>query len=339
MTGTKSERGFTLVELLVVITIIGILIALLLPAVQAAREAARKSQCSNNMKQIGLALHGHHSAYNVFPAGNKESASQNRSYCWRLAILPYLEQQAAYERVDFSHNGFFSHTSPAYEFNNALLSTLQLPVCVCPSSRFGMLNTADMIYVTSGMLADYCGISGATPDPLGRASVCTAANAVQGGTYCENGMLAANRSLTFKDCTDGSSNTIIVGEQSGQVNGRERSANALGAWFGLVLNTVTTSDGKNTWTASTPVDTVTYSSGYTGGLTTLRFAPNAYWQTAAPGSCNSEFEVNYVLNSFHPGGIHVLLTDGSVRFLGDSVDMDMFRWLCVRDDGQVPTAW
>ncbi|NCC49038.1 MAG: DUF1559 domain-containing protein, partial [Clostridia bacterium] len=73
------------------------------------------------------------------------------------------------------------------------------------------------------------------------------------------------------------------------------------------------------------------SSGYTGGLTTERHAPNAYWLSGAPGSCSSEYEVNYVLNSFHPGGIHVTLTDGAVRFVSDTVNMDTFRQLCVRD--------
>jgi hypothetical protein len=201
------------------------------------------------------------------------------------------------------------------------------------------LNPADMTVVNEGMLADYCGLSGAYPDPAGRTSVCTANGAVQGGTYCENGTLVALRAKGFQDVTDGSSNTIIVGEQSGQVNGRERSANALGAWHGLVTNTVVTSDGSNVWNENTPVANITSSSGYTGGLTTLRYAPNAYWLSGATGDCSSEFEVNYVLNSFHPGGILVVLADGSVRFLADTVDMNTFRQLCVRDDGQVPGTW
>ena len=325
--------AFTLVELLVVIAIIGILVALLLPAVQAAREAARRTQCTNNMKQIGMAMQNHHDTYKAFPIGAELG---NRGPNWRLRILPYLEHTAAYDGIDFVAGHFWSHYD--YGANRAQIASMQLPVYVCPSSPHGMLNTADMVNVKEGMLADYCGISGAYPDPLGRSAVCTSGE-VQGGIYCENGMLVALRKQSFQHATDGSSNTIIVGEQSGQVNRRERSANPLGAWHGLVTNTVTTSDGSNTWTANTPVANITYSSGYTGGLTTERHAPNAYWLSGAPGSCSSEYEVNYVLNSFHPGGIHVTLTDGAVRFVSDTVNMDTFRQLCVRDDGMVPGAW
>ena len=329
MVADKRElRAFTLVELLVVIAIIGILIALLLPAVQAAREAARRSQCLNNMKQIGLGLHNHHDSFQRFPAGGELSS---RGPNWRLRILPYIEQNTAYDLVDFaSSNAFWSHQN--YGNNRALFAGLVVQTYLCPSSIFGVLNVSDMVNVREGMLADYCGISGAYPDPAGRSSVCTTGT-VQGGIYCENGVLVALHKKRFRDVTDGTSNTVMVGEQSGQVNGRERSANPLGAWHGLVTNTMVTSDGRNVWDEQTKVADITSSSGYTGGMTTERHAPNAYWLTGAPGSCSSEYEVNYVLNSFHPGGIHVLLTDGSVRFLAEDVDMDTFRRLCARDDG------
>lgn len=335
--GGKKNGGFTLVELLVVIAIIGILVALLLPAIQAAREAARRSQCLNNMKQIGLALHNHHDTYNVFPIG-AELGSKGPN--WRLRSLPFMEQNAAYDQIDFRNGHFWSHTTPSYGANHDVLANLIVDGYMCPSSPFEALNTRDMSNTKDGMLADYCGIAGAYPDPAGRtATVCTAGS-VQGGIYCENGMLVALRKRAFRDATDGTSNTIIVGEQSGQVDAGERSANAIGAWHGLVTNTVASSDGRNTWDEKTAVKDITSSSGYTGGLTTERHPPNAYWLGGAPASCNTQHEVNYVLNSFHPGGIHVLLADGTVRFLTENIDMEMFRRLCTRDDGQVvDTSW
>ncbi|WP_166830068.1 DUF1559 domain-containing protein [Thalassoroseus pseudoceratinae] len=330
------RSGFTLIELLVVIAIIAILIALLLPAVQQAREAARRTQCKNNMKQIGLALHNYHGTHSAFPIGNRESTVKPN---WRIGLLPYLEQKNAYDSMNHS-TGNFRGYSYAYSGGNEVLETLVVPAFQCPSSPFPADNHAQMQYADSnGQLPDYVGIAGATPDPAGRTSVCSADNAVQGGTYCENGMLVVFRSKRLRDCIDGASNTMIVAEQSGQVDGEEKSNNPLGGWHGLATNTVNTTDGSNAWTPSLAISNLTYSSGYTGGLTTVRYPPNAYWLSGAPSPASSEhgFEVNTILNSFHPGGIQILLTDGSVRFIPESIDMDTLRRLSVRDDGQVIT--
>ncbi|MCA9113514.1 MAG: DUF1559 domain-containing protein, partial [Planctomycetaceae bacterium] len=176
---------------------------------------------------------------------------------------------------------------------------------------------------------DYVGVTGATPDPLGRASVCTAANIVSGGTYCNNGMLPVYRSMRMRDVTDGTSNTMIVAEQSGQVNGIENSANPLGGWHGWVNNSGEQMD------PGTDLSTLTAVNGYLGGMTTVRHPINSYWTTGAPSSASSEYEVNTVINSFHEGGIHALLADGSVRFLSENMNLQTLLNLSVRDDNQV----
>jgi len=317
----RIKRGFTLIELLVVIAIIAILIALLLPAVQQAREAARRSQCKNNLKQIGLAMHNYLDTYSTFPIGGlKNSRGPN----WRVGLLPFLDQAPAYNQISFA-SSFWAHSGL-----QAVFTTLRVPLFVCPSSPSGIVN-ADIPLSRESMVHDYVGIAGAVPSATsgGSTSDCTASNAVSGGTYCNNGMLTVYFPQRIRDCTDGSSNTIIVAEQSGLVGGVENSANPLGGWHGWVNNSGSQMD------ADTSLPSLTSVNGYLGGMTTVRYPPNAYWKSGAPSSASSEYEVNTILNSFHVGGIHGLLTDGSVRFISENIDMDTLRQLSMRSDGQV----
>lgn len=325
----RARAGFTLIELLVVIAIIAVLIALLLPAVQQSREAARRTQCKNHLKQLGLAMHNHHDQYKGFPIGAEGSIKAN----WFAKLLPFIDQKPAYDGINFSSGIFFGHTGTL----QTVLRDLKVPGYVCPSSPFGYSSPNTTLVTNSGgsMLMDYVGIAGAYPDPAATprtATVCTA-GAVQGGIYCENGAMIGFRSTSLRDFTDGSSNTMMVGEQSGQVNGTESTANALGGWYGMVANTVTRSDGGTTWDANTQVSTITSSSGYTGGLTTVRHPINSYWLSGAPSSANSPYEVNYILSSFHTGGIHGLFADGSVRFLNERMDMQILLRVCAISDG------
>lgn len=326
-----SRRGFTLIELLVVIAIIAILIALLLPAVQQAREAARRSTCKNNMKQIGLALHNYHDASTTFPLANSWNGKPN----WRIALLPYLDQAPLYNQLGTSGGSFWAHAGFA---GNTVLYSVTLPVYICPSSRFGARNPTDLTLSddSSGtqvsMVVDYVGISGATPDPAGRTTTCSPDGVMcSGGNMCNSGMLVPFQSLKVRDCTDGTSNTIIVAEQSGEVNGAERSANSLGPWGGMA-----NVSGPTVWGAGTPLSSLpTGNCWYPGGITSVRYSPNAFRLSGAPGFANSAFSGNTVLNSFHTGGIHALLADGSVRFISDNMSFTTLSQLCVRDDGQV----
>ena len=317
----RSSRGFTLIELLVVIAIIAILIALLLPAVQQAREAARRSQCQNNLKQIGLALHNYHDVYRTFPMG----ADTRTNWNWR--VLPYLDQMNAYNVTSLG-GSFFAHTAPCFS-GNTHFRDLVVPTNICPSSPFGpQASEAHMGHHDCGMAHDYVGITGATPDPATRAERCTFQVMGWGaGIYCDNGLLLGFVCKKFKDCTDGASNIMIVGEQSGQVaGGIEISANALGAWHGWANGNFDTTDLPSVGGGSGG------SSGtYTAGLTTIRDAPNSFWNSGS----RSQYSSNTVINSFHEGGIQVVLADGSVRFISENINFTTLTRLAVRDDGNV----
>jgi len=331
MKSVRKRPGFTLIELLVVIAIIAILIALLLPAVQQAREAARRSTCKNNMKQIGLALHNYHDVFSTFPLANSWNDKPN----WRIALLPYIDQAPLYNQLTTSGGGFWAHGGFP---GNTILYDVTIPVYLCPSSALGVKNPTDVTLSFSGtnisMLVDYVGISGATPDPdpARQAKVCTNDGVLcSGGNMCVSGMLVPFRTVRMRDCTDGTSNTIIVAEQSGKVHNREASANYLGPWGGFAN---TSSAG---WNESTDLSTLTGGCWYPAGITTVRFSPNEFTLagSGAPGYARVTYSGNTVLNSFHTGGIHALLTDGSVRFISDNVDFTTLTQLSVRDDGQV----
>src|SRR5438045_1660058 len=142
----KSSRrlGFTLIELLVVIAIIGVLIALLLPAVQQAREAARRSQCKNNLKQIGLAIHGYHDTFNLFPPsaifgwyapGTPVTGAVPRNFSWIVMLLPYLEQGPLYNMINFSIPFYDTSLKTQIDSNGAPLTAKKLSVLMCPSDN------------------------------------------------------------------------------------------------------------------------------------------------------------------------------------------------------------
>tara|TARA_R110002095_G_scaffold99188_5_gene87251 strand:+ start:1082 stop:2152 length:1071 start_codon:yes stop_codon:yes gene_type:complete len=327
---TPRPHGFTLIELLVVIAIIAILIALLLPAVQQAREAARRSACKNNMKQIGLALHNYHDAMRVYPMAVGAHGKPN----WRIFLLPYLDQAPLYNLLDTNGGGFYSHspappsgaTSPAGFSGNTALRDLVLNVYNCPSSvNANFANASGLSY--QSMTVHYVGISGSTPDPAGRANVCTGDYNNSTSNYCKNGLMLAFESSRIRDCTDGTSNTIIVAEQSGRVNGLDKSANALGAFHGIA---------NSPWNAGTTFPfTATAPGTYPSGITTVRYPPNAYRGSSPPTPAASNYSFNTVLNSMHVGGIHVLLADGAVRFVSDNVDFTTLTQLSSKDDGKV----
>ncbi|MCS7238679.1 MAG: DUF1559 domain-containing protein [Thermoguttaceae bacterium] len=222
---TRSNRcsGFTLVELLVVIAIIGILIALLLPAVQAAREAARRAHCVNNIKQMGFALHNYHDVYRTLPIG-ASLAQRGTGFSirwavnWKLSILPYIEQRSVFDQLDFI-NGLFCPWPDRRITGNLILERLVVNVYKCPSSPWHPLTDNDRgAWNDSAMELvqkhEYVVISGAYPDPAGRTDQC---RQVLYGQVCRTGPLVINEAKNLANLTDGSSNTMIVAEQSGQV--------------------------------------------------------------------------------------------------------------------------
>jgi prepilin-type N-terminal cleavage/methylation domain-containing protein/prepilin-type processing-associated H-X9-DG protein len=335
--GLESSRAFTLVELLVVITIIGILIALLLPAVQAAREAARRMQCANNMKQIGLALHTYLAGNNAFPVGEQLPRASNTGsgrygWCWSVSILPFMEQQPVFDNLDPKFCTYYSFTS---DLQLAPLSH-QAAICtvingyLCPSSGHARtLNiwparTAITGYDANdlGML-EYVGISGSNRLPPSY----SAGPVAVADTLSRNGTLFLSGSVAPAQITDGLSNTIIVGEYSGATAGQAyTSLGSLG-------------DNDGTWGLGAG-DAV----GCNGwAVRVVSHPPNAevYWKSA---SCCAECADPSVkrgkeaaLKSSHPGGIHVVMADGSVAFLGNGINVEVYKDLADREDGH-PTV-
>jgi prepilin-type N-terminal cleavage/methylation domain-containing protein len=335
----RRGSGFTLVELLVVIAIISLLIGLLLPAVQSARESARRASCINNLKQVGLALHGHLASFGVFPAGAPVPPTRNRGNPnWHVAILPFLEQTALYDRLGLAAGVFRADYLNAD--TNVLLNVM-IQAYQCPSSGFPALwsgITGNEIYAPappgSIQCIDYVGIAGAATsgnaDPFGRSGVVGApAGASTSGCVSRSGVLSL-LPRAAAHCRDGLSTTVMVGEQSGQVNGKEISANRHGGWMGWY----------NLATADITVETMRFGPDahqypYASGITTVRRQPNWYWTAGAGSIDNYTGSNNTLLNSFHPGGIDVLLADGAVRFLKETVELTTLHRLCCGDDGGV----
>jgi prepilin-type N-terminal cleavage/methylation domain-containing protein/prepilin-type processing-associated H-X9-DG protein len=316
------RRAFTLIELLVVIAIIAVLIALLLPAVQQAREAARRSQCKNNLKQLGLAIYNYEGTFTCFPPGSYNPFQRMPN--WRAHLLPYLDQAPLYSKFDFnasfSGNGLTS--------TNVVLANLSMPVYVCPSSALNpTVSDGSNTFNNSNntLMHMYVGISGATPDPAGRTTYGSASN--YGGFYTNNGALLHNQITRQADLSDGSSNVMMIGEQSGRVGLVDVRSAYYGGWSGSKFD----ADGNT--------DVVPVSGSFPGGrdswstgLTSIRYAINS--KTTAGGS-QYPWDPNTVLNSFHTGGVHICMGDGSVRFLSDSTNFLTVQKLAVRDDGQV----
>jgi prepilin-type N-terminal cleavage/methylation domain-containing protein len=192
--GAKCAAGFTLVELLVVISIIGILIGLLLPAVQMVRAAARRIQCANNLHQIGIALHNYHTAHGTFPPGGIEvrpMRPNGRQFAWSAFLLPYVEQGALYDQIDFGK----AFDAP----ENADAAAHVLEVYVCPSvSRHGKL-------VDGRGPTDYGGIYG---------------ERISSPNNPPKGIMLYDRAIAIRDVLDGTSNTLIVSEDAGWKDGQ-----------------------------------------------------------------------------------------------------------------------
>ncbi len=322
----RLRHGFTLIELLVVIAIIAVLVAILLPAVQQAREAARASQCRNNLKQLGLSLHNYHDTNGSFPAGG---FGQFR-ISWMTSILPQLEQSAIYNKMDWVSSSVANPGSA----NDPLFNNWTPSVIWCPSSTANRVNIRTDVAARYST-ASYVGIAGASTDAANATDPTGLGRCVSGGQgyACANGTMVPNAVVRMQDVTDGTSNTLLVGEQSGIGRTSPTSTNQVdirtsaewGCWLGPGATVAPPATGGTYTWAGTP---------WSRNTTTIRY-PIGYNIEAGGSGGNNRDGTNTALYSEHPGGTHALRGDGGVSFLSSSADMALVRYIAIRDDRQI----
>jgi len=334
--GNGRRRGFTLVELLVVIAIIGILIALLLPAVQAAREAARRTQCSNNLKQLGLALQNYLSATKSFPPGGLDCDRGS----WWYHVMPYIEDQAAHERLYVSVHIWWADPS-----NQPLIAAWQPPYMFCPSSPLPMRIVIDNVDNLNPDCKDhpmptYVGISGATDGDVGSPIFPDVISGLR-GISARNGMLYDQSGVRDGYVTDGFSNTMIVAEQSdwGREDGEKRDIRSTACGGPFICHCNGSWGGMGYGAGSVPAANLTGTNFYNYNITTVRYPINDKEWVGVRSIGKSWFgELNKTIQSAHPGGAQVLFADGSVQFLSETLDINVLYNLANRDDGQIIPA-
>ena len=294
----KRRHAFTLVELLVVIAIIGILIAMLLPAVQAAREAARRMQCTNNLKQFGLASQNYHSAHKQFPPGNRlGSTSGVMGMSLHVCLLPYFEQVAMSDAMNTSVT--------VYDPFNAALASSRPKSFSCPSDGQTPIDPVhnNPLYKTT----NYYGIMGSGYRDSDVVKIfCGLCN-----DYYKDGIYYPNSKVKISEITDGTAHTLAFGEQVDVLRFWTK-----GAFFNGAIerpSRVCSFSAKNVRYAIN-ADEHVYIDDYKGDGTPYYFN-------------------EIVFGSRHPGGSNFCYVDGSVHFLGDDLDLEIYKFLACRNDG------
>lgn len=353
MCKSKSKSsGFTLVELLVVIAIIGILIGMLLPAVQQVREAARRIQCANNLRQNVIAMHNYESAFGAFPPGKNDSQGATRrtfdpifprasdptdgqEIAWGVFILPFIEQQNLFDQFRVATNDWDLHVVDVLDANGVPLVSNVIPGFICPSdsSPNGDFNASwthedvlDAGFMASK--ANYVPVYGAIDPNVSSGDIQQLNNPAVEGSGLRWGMFGNNSRTTFPDIFDGSSNVIALGERS--------SISEVEAGF----------TGTNPFTTFGAVWAGRLSRGgdvhndFTSANASRSVASLGWITDTSPASV-VEFGVNGTrptegfTSSFHSGGVNVGLADSSTHFLSDTVSFDVLIALSVMADGQV----
>jgi prepilin-type N-terminal cleavage/methylation domain-containing protein len=320
----RRARGFTLIELLVVIAIIAILISLLLPAVQQAREAARRSQCRNNMKQIGLAMHNYESTHGVFPSGRLERPGDTKWVSWGVMILPYVDQAPLYNQ----YNQNLRWNAPG----NAAVTGTTLSVYLCPSvpggGRFDRNPSAS--YAGSNTppaaAADYGSVNRAG------AELWTLRGLPAPSAAAVNGIIARpaeSPQSRMRDCVDGLSNTIMIMENAGapqwyNTAGPGQTSQVAAANVAIVAGTTLLAEGTG-W--ADPDRNMTVSGAATSGVDMFRTGRNP---VAALNVTNESEPFG-----FHEGGNMCTMGDGSVKFISENIDLGTFAASLTRAGGEV----
>jgi prepilin-type N-terminal cleavage/methylation domain-containing protein/prepilin-type processing-associated H-X9-DG protein len=337
-----DRRGFTLIELLVVIAIIAVLIALLLPAVQSAREAARRAQCVNNLKQIGLSMHNYNDVVGSFPPGGISDPGWNGTWWgWTAFILPHLEQRPLYNSINFSLQNINALDANVGADPQGTVWKAVIATYLCPSdpaaaqgqvsnlswltagagwSLIGQTYTAAVTCYTGNWGDQKTGnttfdqYSGESPIGTGPTWGC-------GGTFrgvfgdCSNG-----KTVGLRDMTDGTSNTLLVGESSPNMNGALAWVNGDGIWSSTVV--------PLNWKSEIKDNQIDPSDGSTCSLSQL----NNFAQAM---HCWRNQTVNFGFKSYHAGGANFAFGDGSVRFIKQSISARVYNGLGTRAGGEI----
>ncbi|QDV75224.1 DUF1559 domain-containing protein [Botrimarina mediterranea] len=311
-------RAFTLVELLVVIAIIAVLVGLLLPAVQAAREAARRMTCANHLRQLVLAAHLYESRHKVLPPGSRlHDVRQRAGVSWRAIVLDGIEESALQDFVGLQDDGGYANAYPTH-----------VPeVFVCPSSPDRPTNNGPYDPATPSSLqldrgwSNYAGVNGSGATTEG---VWDLTGTFNGDLYID-GVFYPGSEVRFSHITDGASQTLAIGER---VYGVTR-------WDALLEGAIW--DGP-------PGPTRRIDEVRSFATKNVRYPINAdpkqfgyYYQdvTAPPGADKSLKINDFYFGSHHPGGAHFAMTDASVPFLRDDIDINLYRALGSRNGGEV----
>lgn len=327
----NKSHGFTLVELLVVIAIIAILIALLLPAVQSAREAARRMSCSNNLKQLGIALHNYHDVQKRFPVNTHYNAPIDEWVSYFVLLLPYIEQTGLESRIDFS-----VQNSEDQMIDNTMLRSYVIPVFQCPSETSGK-----RLIASDGVASAITNYGGSIGSQLMRSfSGCNMATIVGNGDVNGDGedwfgngsyirsdppggldsklvsgvFSRAAWAAKFRDIMDGTSNTIAFLEIRPYCT---QDGHGYRGW----------ADSRAMWYATT-------------GPINFPTCPGENGVSAAGGTgCHASVSWNTSMGakSLHPGGVNFCFCDGSVRFVSETIDHPTYQALGDRRDG-LPTG-
>jgi prepilin-type N-terminal cleavage/methylation domain-containing protein/prepilin-type processing-associated H-X9-DG protein len=332
----RPRRGFTLVELLVVIAIIGILVALLLPAVQAAREAARRAQCTNNLKQIGLAIQNHHDSKGALPPGRNRTMDDGMGLCFTAYayLLPYLEAQSLYETIDFTAN-------PDVPPQPAVGQTIAYFLCPTDAG-----NVAQQLQ--AGAAVHNYPLNTGTTFPV---SPRNPSGVLVTGIFYENSR------INWRDVLDGTSMTVCIGETIRSVPGQ--GENPTGVWDGTPTNGFVLTAGNDN--ASTGPELTAYPSQCSAGGK-LQQTRGSKWLYGAPGhsmynhirapndagvDCRGglphsnrtnehwdRLSHNIAARSRHPGGVNALFCDGHVQFVQSAVSTAVWQAAGSRQGGE-----
>jgi prepilin-type N-terminal cleavage/methylation domain-containing protein len=338
---TCRGRGFTLIELLVVIAIIGILVALLLPAVQSAREAARKAHCLNNFKQLGIALHAYHDTHGSLPIGSlvldpqlivpvAGAAGGADGFCgnhgplrngrsWAFSLLAHIEQGALYNQLNVSLGYIFPQNSTAVRTKVATF--------LCPSDSYSEQEPGTAYTRAKGNIAanwgnshyyqDFPDYPGIGPNPF---------NGPFGEVWFSGSPFSFNKTITFADFADGTSGTVLLGEVVIGKNKVVTNDNFYAAYDrrGDFWSDDYNASMFNTYSGPNSRVPDQMALGLHCGVTDRRNPP-----------CNATHPSFNAAWSRHPGGVHVVLGDGSARFVKDGVNFQIWRALSSPDGGEV----